>query len=337
MKQNILITGANGEVGHGLITALAKKANLVTLDIKPLDKKLASLVKKTYTGDILNKKLVKEIFRRFDFETVYHLAALLSTSAEKNPAFAQTINVTGTVNLLDQAILQSQKRKKIMKFVFPSSIAVYGLPDLPTKEKTKKIKEIEYLNPITMYGINKLYCEKLGIYYSNYYQLLANSKRYIDFRCVRFPGLISADTMPTGGTSDFAPEMLHAAAQGKNYICFVRPDTTIPFMAMPDAIKSLLQLTESPRKNLKNQIYNVDGFSASAKEIELIIKKSYLKFKMSYKVDKMRQRIVDTWPTDVDNSLARRDWNWKPEFNFINTFTKYLIPSAKLIYSGHKH
>jgi nucleoside-diphosphate-sugar epimerase len=206
------------------------------------------------------------------------------------------------------------------------------MPNLKIKSQKSKVKEDEFLNPITIYGINKLYCENLGRYFSTSYMLLSTSFRGVDFRCVRFPGLISADTVPSGGTSDYASEMIHAAAQGKDYQCFVRPDSKIHFMAMPDAIEALLLLTDVPKKDLSRLVYNISGFSATAFEIENIVKKHFPKAKISYKVDTARQKIVDSWSEDVDDSLAQKDWNWKAKYNFKKAFEKYLIPQIKRMY-----
>lgn len=328
---SILITGANGEVGHGLITALSGKRQLkiITLDLNPLEKPLLKQVFKSYTGNILDKHIMAGIFKSHKFDTIFHLASILSTSGEKNPILAHEVNIGGTISLLEMARLQSEKNKKIIKFIFPSSIAAYGIPDIKTKQKAGKVKEDQYLNPITMYGINKLYCELLGSYFSSNFQQLISNRHFIDFRCVRFPGLISSQTIPSGGTSDYAPEMIHAAAQGKAYQCFVRPDSKIPFMAMPDAINSLLLLTNAAKNKLTQIVYNVGGFSATAGEIEIIVKKNFPRAKITYKINNPRQKIVDSWPEDVDDSKAKKDWNWEPNYDFKHTFTNYLIPEIR--------
>jgi nucleoside-diphosphate-sugar epimerase len=219
----------------------------------------------------------------------------------------------------------------VVKFVYPSSIAVYGLPDVAVKRTSGKVKEKEWCEPMTMYGINKLTCEELGSYYSNFYrQLDAEPARgRVDFRGLRFPGLISAATVPTGGTSDFAPEMLHHAAQNKPYRCFAREDTRIPFMAMPDAVTALIGLQEAPRERLTRQVYNVTSFSPSALDILHRIKKSFPEAKVSFEPDEKRQRILDSWPEDTDDSAARKDWNWHPEFDFDRAFSEYLIPAVR--------
>lgn len=251
-KEVVLVTGANGEMGHGLISHLGELGltSIVALDVQPLDEPLKPYVERFIQGDILDNMLLGRLVAEFEIHTIYHLASILSTKAEYNPETAHRVNVEGTLNLLRLAVEQSLWQGKSVKFLYPSSIAAYGLPDLETKNRVGKIKEDEWLQPTTMYGCNKLYCEHLGRYYTKYYRQLAadRDRTTIDFRCLRFPGLISAVTIPTGGTSDYGPEMLHQAAQGLPYACFVRPDTRLPFMAMPDAIKSLLHLEAAPRK-----------------------------------------------------------------------------------------
>jgi nucleoside-diphosphate-sugar epimerase len=187
-----------------------------------------------------------------------------------------------------------------------------------------------------MYGINKLYCEQLGIYYAQYYrQLDADSPRgHIDFRCLRFPGLISAVTVPTGGTSDYAPEMLHAAAQGKPYQCFVREDTRIPFMAMPDAIEALLKLEAAPRHKLTRFVYNVTAFNPSAGEIFELVRRAFPTAHVTFVPDLKRQKIVDSWPADVDDSAAQRDWGWQPTYDLQRAFAEYLVPGVRRQYAA---
>jgi nucleoside-diphosphate-sugar epimerase len=187
-----------------------------------------------------------------------------------------------------------------------------------------------------MYGCNKLYCEQLGRYYALHYkQLAANTAaRRVDFRSVRFPGLISATTMPAGGTSDYASEMIHAAARGERYACFVRPDTRIPFMAMPDAVDALLALAHAPRERLTKTAYNLAAFSPSAAEIREIVMNAFPAAAIDYDVDVKRQAIVDSWPTDVDDSAARADWRFHPSYDLARAFSDYLIPTVRRRYGS---
>jgi nucleoside-diphosphate-sugar epimerase len=241
---------------------------------------------------------------------------------------AHNVNVQGTVKLLNMAMREGESRGKSVKFIYPSSIAVYGLPDLYTKALAGAVAERDYLFPTTMYGCNKLYTEHLGRYYATHYQQLSDTPSVgLDFRCVRFPGLISAFTVPSGGTSDYAPEMIHAAAKGEAYTCFVREDTAIPFMAMSDGIQALIQLAEAPREALTTQVYNVTGFSATAAEIAALVQHEFPLAQISYEPSAGRQGIVDTWPADVDDSRARVDWGWHPDYDIQRTFTEYLFPN----------
>ncbi|GAP14845.1 nucleoside-diphosphate-sugar epimerase [Longilinea arvoryzae] len=336
-KEVVLITGANGEIGHGLITHLGEQGNvgIVALDVSPLDESLKKYCERFIQGDILDTMILGRLVSEFEIRTIYHLASILSTKAEYNPETAHRINVEGTLNLLRLAVEQAAWQSRPVKFLYPSSIAVYGLPDLKTKEAAGKVKENEYLQPTTMYGCNKLYCEHLGRYYSSNYRQLAADRcqNTIDFRCLRFPGLVSAVTIPTGGTSDYGPEMLHHAAQGIHYDCFVRPDTRLPFMVMPDAIKSILDLEAAPAEKLTQRIYNVTSFCPTAQEFYDIILKAFPNADVDFKPHASRQGIVDTWPCDIDDSAARRDWNWKPSYNQERSFDDYLLPAIRQRYA----
>ena len=187
------------------------------------------------------------------------------------------------------------------------------------------------MHPSTMYGCNKLYCELLGDYYARHYKQLAAepASGKVDFRCVRFPGLISAQTVPSGGTSDYAPEMIHAAAKGERYGCFVRPDTRIPFMAMPDGVDALLTLASAPRTGLRRTSYNVGAFNPSAEEVRDVVMAAFPAATIDWKVDTKRQAIVDSWPADVDDSAARHDWGFDPRYDFERAFSEYLMPNIR--------
>lgn len=328
-KKITLITGASGEVGQALVLALAEQGakNLVTLDVKPAPQAINHL-STHLQGDILDSSLMARLVSEYEIVAIYHLAALLSTRGEFTPFAAHKVNVEGTMALLQLAAEQSEWRGESVMFVFPSSIAVYGIPDLETKARFSRVREWEWNTPITMYGCNKLYGEMLGAYFSQHYrQLAAERPVMLDFRCVRFPGLISAFTLPSGGTSDYAPEMIHAAAKGEPYACFVREDTTISFMAMPDAIKALLFLAQAPKSSLTRTVYNVTSFSISAAEIRDLVLKAFPNAQITFEPDLKRQRIVDSWPADLEDGLARRDWGWQPTYDLERTFNEYLIPN----------
>lgn len=330
-KRAILVTGAVGEIGQALIYELAKRAEgqLVTLDLRELP---AGLSGKSIhiVGDIMDEILLARLITEYEIGTIYHLAALLSTRAEFTPEYAHRVNVQGTLNLLRLGSEQSQWQGKPVRFIFPSSIAAFGLPSLEVKARDSKVREFEWNNPATMYGCNKLYCELLGSYYSNNYkQLSADSPVMLDFRSVRFPGLISAFTVPSGGTSDYGPEMLHAAAQGKPYACFVRPDSQIPFMAMPDAVTALLQLGSAEKSALSRLVYNITSFSLSAEEIRDLVLQHFPEAEITFDPHPKRQKIVDSWPADLDDRAARKDWGWNPVYGAERAFAEYLVPNIK--------
>lgn len=334
-KPVVLITGAGGEIGHGLVTRLASTASIVTLDVSPLDASLAPLVVREFTGSITDISLLDRILAEFEVDRVFHLAALLSTRSEFTPVTAHHVNVEGTLNLLEFAQHQGESHGRPVVFIYPSSIAAYGLPSLEMKTRAQAVTEDQFALPVTMYGCNKLYCEQLGHYYAHHYkQLSADAIARVDFRCVRFPGLISGLTLPSGGTSDYAPEMIHAAAKGEPYQCFVRPDATIPFMAMPDGVDALLTLAAAPRDRLTRSAYNLSAFNPSAAEIREVVIAAFPDAAITYQVDLKRQGIVDSWPAAVDDSAARRDWQFNPAYDFDRAFREYLIPTIRRRYRG---
>jgi len=310
-----MITGAAGEVGQALIQRLAETGAyaepgdgrrpfadeehyILTLDLKPLPPEIAKCVIQV-EGSILDTALLDRLVSEYEIEEIYHLAALLSTRAEFSPDAAHRVNVEGTLGLLHLAAQQSEWRGDPVRFVFPSSIAVFGFPDLQTKETYARVR------------------------------LAADQPTSLDFRSVRFPGLVSAHTVPSGGTSDYGPEMLHAAAKGVPYGCFVREDVRIPFMAMPDAVKALVDLAHAPRERLTRPVYNVTSFSLSAEQFRGQVLRHFPDAQISFSPDLKRQKIVDTWPADLDDSAAQRDWGWKPEYDVERAFAEYLVPNIR--------
>jgi nucleoside-diphosphate-sugar epimerase len=335
-KKVTLITGVSGEVGLALVKNLSELGSndLLTLDVRPLPPEYTKY-SSHIQGDILDKSLLNRLVSEYEINTIFHMAALLSTRAEFTPVAAHQVNVEGTMGLLQLAAEQSEWRGDPVMFIFPSSIAAYGMPDLETKSKFPQVREWEWNYPITMYGCNKLYCEMLGSYFNEYYrQLAAERPQMLDFRCVRFPGLISAFTIPSGGTSDYGPEMLHAAAKGEPYAAFVRPDTQIPFMAMPDAVTALLRLSQAPKRSLGRTVYNVTSYSLTAEQFRQQVVKAFPAADISFNPDLKRQQIVDSWPADLNDNDARRDWGWKPDFNIERSFSEYLIPNILKRYQG---
>lgn len=336
-KPVVLVTGANGEIGRTLLQRLHAEGNyrVVTVDLTPLPEKYRAYCLETYAGNIMDRYLLDQVAAHHEIEVVFHLAALLSTRGERDPELAHQVNVEGTLHLLRVAQNQSQRLGRPVRFIFPSSIAVYGMPSVEEKTKAGAVVEDAYNTPITMYGCNKLYCEHLGRYFTNYFRqlgALANAAR-LDFRSIRFPGLISAETVPTGGTSDFGPEMLHAAAQGQAYKSFVGPDARIPFMAMPDAVTALLTLLEADREKLTDTVYNVTAFSPTAGQIADRVRKAFPGADITFEPDAVRSKIVDSWPADMDDSRARKDWGWKPAYDVDRAFDEYLIPTIRKRYA----
>ena len=333
-EQSVLVTGACGEIGQALVQGMASRGGyrVVTADLAPLPDSIRSMSAEHVQGDLVNR--IKQ-FYDYDFDIIYHLAASLSSKAEVATEEAHRINVEGTMQLLMLAAYKSEKYKKSVKFLFPSSIAAYGMPDIAAKKSAGRVKEEDWDIPHTMYGCNKLYCEKLGTYYSQFNgqrHLDPNPPTMLDFRAIRFPGLVSAFTLPSGGTSDYGPEMLHAAAQGKPYSCFVREDTKISFMAMPDAIKSLLMLTDVPRQNLTRQVYNIAAFAITAGEFRDRAAKAFPGAKITFDSNPRRQGIVDSWPEDVDDTHARADWGWTPDYDVDKFFEEYFLPEIRKRY-----
>ncbi len=335
-KPVVLITGAGGEIGHGLIDRLADDGAraIVTLDLAPLDAALGRKVAREVTGSILDKGLLERVMTEFEVDLIFHLAALLSTRSEFSPVTAHEVNVEGTLNLLEFAQREAESHGRPVTFLYPSSIAAFGMPSLEVKRAAGKVREDQFTTPTTMYGCNKLYCEQLGEYYAKHYKQLSKEPQHgkVDFRGVRFPGLISALTVPSGGTSDYAPEMIHAAAKGEPYACFVRPDTQIPFMAMPDGVDALLTLAAAPRERLTRSTYNLGAFAPTAGEVHEEVLRAFPGAQISFKVDEKRQGIVDSWPADVDDSAARADWGFAPKYDFTRAFRDYLIPTIKQRY-----
>ena len=332
-EPSVLVTGASGEIGQALVQSLATRGfRIVTADLAPLPEAIKPLSSEHIQGDLVNRI---KIFYDYDFDVIFHLAASLSSKAEVATEEAHHINVEGTMQLLLLAAYKSEKLKKAVKFMFPSSIAAYGFPDRATKHAAGNVKEDQWNSPHTMYGCNKLYCEKLGTYYSRYYgqrHLDPDPPTMLDFRAIRFPGLVSAFTVPSGGTSDYGPEMLHNAAAGKPYACFVDAETRISFMAMPDAIKSLLMLMDAPRNALTSQVYNIAAFSLSAGGFRQRALGAFPGAQITFNPNPRRQGIVDSWPEDVDDSLARKEWGWKPDYDVEKFFEEYFLPEIKKRY-----
>jgi len=313
-------------MGHLLIPTLrAQGIDVIALDLVKLPESIREQCVETTEASILDGDVLDDLFRRHAPAYVFHLAAVLSRKAEIDPDLAHRVNVNGTYNLFK--LCRQPLAETPVRFLFPSSIAVYGLPNATVKKEAGAVRESEWTVPSGVYGCNKLYCELLGAHFQR-------SKGMPDFRSIRFPGLISADTLPTGGTTDYAPEMIHAAAQDRAYECFVVRDARLPFMTMPDAVDALIRLALAEPERLSARAYNVRGFSSKASEIRSEVLKHYPDAQIGFEPDPVRQALVDSWPQDVDDSLAQKDWGFSPKHGLSQALSDYLIPAMKKRYAA---
>ncbi len=296
----ILVTGAVGQIGSELTIALREKygnENVIGCGRKTKpSKKLKETGPFEMGIDITDKKTVEKVVDKYDIDTIYNMAAILSAVGEEKPALCWNVNINGLYNVLDLAI-----EREMTRVFVPSSIAAFG-PETP-KENTP---QETVLKPRTMYGVTKVSGELLGDYYFRKYGL--------DIRGVRYPGIISSETLPGGGTTDYAVEIFYEAIKNKKYTCFVKADTRLPMMYMPDCIKSTIDLMEADVKNLKHHCdFNVTAMSFSAEELADEIKKHIPDFECKFEPD-FRQDIADSWPSSIDDSAARGEWGWKPKY-----------------------
>ncbi len=299
VKEKILVIGASGQIGVELTLALRKiygNANVIASDLREQNPLLEG------TGpyvsmDVMNKEMLHVQVIRQGITQIYLLAAILSATGEKNPNLAWSLNMQSLLNVLDIA-----KEEKLTKIYWPSSIAVFGPTTPPVNAPQQTIIE-----PSTVYGISKY----AGEFWCNYY-----FNRYgVDVRSLRYPGLISYKSQPGGGTTDYAVEIFHSAKAGEQYECFLKEDTYLPMMYMPDAIRATIELMEADAAKIKVRTsYNLSGMSFSPKEITAEIKKHVADFSTTYKPD-YRQAIADSWPQSIDDAVARKDWGWKEEFD----------------------
>jgi nucleoside-diphosphate-sugar epimerase len=314
VKERILVIGACGQIGVELTLALRKiygGINVVASDLRE-EHELLKGTGPYVSMDVMNKEMLHVQVIRQHFTQIYLLAAILSATGEKNPPLAWNLNMTGLLNVLDIA-----REEKISKVYWPSSIAVFG-PSSPKKNCPQQT----IIEPTTVYGISKF----AGEFWCNYFH-----HRYgLDVRSLRYPGLISYKSSPGGGTTDYAVEIFHEALEEKKYECFLRDDTYLPMMYMPDAIRATIELMEAPAARITVRTsYNISGMSFSPKEIAACIKKHVPEFEISYKPD-YRQAIADSWPRSIDDSTASQDWGWKPEYDLEKMTSDMLVNLAKL-------
>ena len=299
IKEKILVIGACGQIGVELTLELRKiygGANVIASDLRAEN----DLLKGTgpYVSlDVMNKEMLHVQVIRQNITQIYLLAAILSATGEKNPNLAWSLNMTSLLNVLEIA-----KDENVHKVYWPSSIAVFG----PTSPKINCPQQT-VIEPTTVYGISKF----AGEFWCNYF----NQRFDIDVRSLRYPGLISYKSEPGGGTTDYAVEIFHEAIEENHYDCFLKEDTYLPMMYMPDAIRATIELMEAPVEKISIRTsYNISGVSFSPKEIAAEIKKHLPDFTISYEPD-YRQQIAKSWPQSIDDSVARNDWGWKPKYD----------------------
>ena len=317
MKSRILVIGAGGQVGSELVMQLRKAHGadqVIASDIrKPANEELLQSGE-FIELDVLNKNALFEAVKKYEISTVYNLAALLSATAEQNPSFGWDLNMNGLFNVLNLA-----KEKHIDKTFWPSSIAVFG----PTTPKQDTHQDC-VMDPSTVYGISKLAGERWCEYYH---------KRWgVDVRSIRYPGLISYATKPGGGTTDYAIEIFHDAIAKGSYTCFLKADTSLPMLYMPDAIKATIDITECPSDKVKiRSSYNLAGFSFNPEEIAAEVAKVIDGFTIDYAPD-FRQQIAESWPASINDLPAREHWGWKNVYS-LESMVEDMILNLKKQYS----
>ncbi len=301
-QKKVLVTGAMGQIGSELTGELRRKYgsdSVVATDIRKPEGILAESGP-CDTLDVTDRSAVFSMLKEYDINTVYHMAAVLSATGEKHPALCWNVNMNGSINIMDAAV-----ELGLGTVMIPSSIAAFG-PETPRFNTPQET----ILRPRTMYGVTKVCGELLGDYYVK--------KFGADIRGVRYPGIISSETLPGGGTTDYAVDIFYKAVEKGSYTCFVKKDTKLPMMYMPDCIKATIDLTEADRSSLVHSCeYNLAALSFTAGELAAEIKKHIPGFEVTYKPD-FRQAIADTWPATIDDSAARTEWGWKPEWNLEN-------------------
>ncbi len=310
-NNNILVIGANGQLGTELTLALVNtygKDHVITTDIREPTEKISLFE----ALDVLNQEHLKQIIQAYQISEVYLLAALLSARGEQNPMLTWQVNMDGLIHVLELA-----REGYIKKVFWPSSIAIFGA-STPKKDTPQET----ITSPDTMYGITKLAGERLCAYYAKKY--------HIDVRSLRFPGLVGYNALPGGGTTDFAVDIYHKALEGKKYHCFLQENTQLPFMYMPDAVKATMQLMQSQNHQVTvRSSYNITGFSCTPAAIAEAIRKIIPGFEITYEPD-FRQQIADSWPDSIDDQMARKDWGWQPAFNLESMTQDMLMNLSRL-------
>jgi len=296
INDTVLIIGANGQLGSVLSKELQKihgKDNVIASDVYSSS---------TFDGvfeiiDATDIKAIENIVNKYAVNQIYHLAAILSAKGEKNPLRTWDLNMKMMLN-----VFEVSRTNNIKKVFFPSSIAVFG-----DKAPLENTPQSAILNPATVYGMSKVAGENWAQYYFNKYGL--------DIRSIRYPGVIGYQSMPGGGTTDYAVDIYHSAVKQEKYSCFLNPETKLPMIFMDDAIRSTVELMQAAKENIKTRTsYNLGSMSFSPREITAEIQKLYPNFKVEYNAD-FRQEIADKWPKSINDDEARKDWNWKPKYD----------------------
>ncbi|HME18615.1 MAG TPA: NAD-dependent epimerase/dehydratase family protein [Nitrososphaerales archaeon] len=320
MKTRVLVTGASGQIGSELVPLLKKRyGDQQVLPTVFPPETARNLPWHADVLDAVDMSALTKALKEGEVDTVYHLGGILSAHGEQDPQLAWQVNVQGLKNVLD-----ASRALGVSRVFWPSSIAVFG-PDA-TKSLTPQSSA---LNPTTIYGLTKVTGELL----CNYYFL----KYGLDVRCLRYPGIVSSETLPGGGTTDYAVGMFYAAVKGEAYSCFVSRETVLPMMYMPDALRASVALMESDQKRVPRHAgYNLAAISFSAGELADQIGKRVPGFRVSYSPDS-RQKIADSWPSSIDDSEARRDWGWKHEFDLDKMVDDMLLRLRAKLVPQQKH
>jgi nucleoside-diphosphate-sugar epimerase len=311
--KKILVTGSVGQIGSELTIELRKKYgndNVIATGRKTQPSETLLNSGPFEFIDITQKETVEKVVDEYDIDTIYNMSAILSAVGEKNPTLCWDVNINGLYNILEIA-----REKEMARVFVPSSIAAFG-PETPREHTPQET----VLKPKTMYGVTKVAGELLADYYF---------KRFgLDIRGVRYPGIISSETPPGGGTTDYAVAIFYEAVKNKKYTCFVKKETVLPMMYMPDCLKATLDLMDADVTKLKHHSdFNLAAMSFSAGELAAEIKKHIPEFKCDYKPD-FRQAIADSWPQSIDDSAARKEWGWKPKYG-LSAMTKDMLETLE--------
>jgi len=318
MKENVLITGANGQIGTVLVQALIERYgydSVLATDITPEPNQMVQFEQL----DVLDANRFEDLVTQYQTTQIYHLAAILSASGEKNPLRTWEINMNGFFNVMEIS------KKRDIKVFFPSSIAVFGEEQPP-----ESTPQYNTLIPSTVYGISKAAGENWSYYYRTRYG--------VDVRSLRYPGIIGYQSKPGGGTTDYAVEIFHEAILNKDYTCFLAENAVLPMIYMEDAIRAMLELMEAPKDSLTvSNSYNLAGLSFSPSQLAEAIQKEIPGFTIKYEPD-YRQKIAESWPKRIDDTEARQDWNWQPKYDLAKmTADMILNLKKKLITTADQH